>query len=183
MLGVLGLLRSRRVLPSLFLVAWLFYSINVAIDFAPEQSLKHHLIRFSLCFLAGAAVFDLSDHLASSRLLAMACGVILLGASFLPDYKVVAIAPLAYLAVWGGMKLPMHIPGRWDVSYGVYIYGFPVQQTLALWGVPQTYGFVPYLLASAALVGLLALISCVAVEQPALRLKRLGSGRPRAVTA
>lgn len=61
--------------------------------------------------------------------------------------------------------------GRWgDVSYGLYIYAFPVQQLLVAWGAQQ-WGLGPAL--AATLVGSFALaaLSWHWVEQPALAFK------------
>jgi peptidoglycan/LPS O-acetylase OafA/YrhL len=79
--------------------------------------------------------------------------------------------PLAYLCVWAGIRLPFHRLGqRVDLSYGIYIYAFPVQQLLALRGWPS-HGFAVYLIATIALTLPLALASWFVVERPALRRK------------
>jgi peptidoglycan/LPS O-acetylase OafA/YrhL len=58
---------------------------------------------------------------------------------------------------------------RFDYSYGIYIYAFPVQQTLAyLW--PQ-WGVVPHVLAATAVTVLLAAVSWHVIEQRALGFK------------
>lgn len=61
---------------------------------------------------------------------------------------------------------------RGDYSYGIYIYGFPLQQVLAHFGV-HTLGFGLFLLASYLGAGTLAWASWHAVERPALALKHL----------
>jgi peptidoglycan/LPS O-acetylase OafA/YrhL len=66
-----------------------------------------------------------------------------------------------------------------DVSYGVYVYAFPVQQSLwALWGSGLSPG-VMFAIA-APITYLLALLSWRLIERPALRLKRRGRRPQRA---
>ena len=76
---------------------------------------------------------------------------------------------LAFRAPAGLRRLTA--PG--DVSYGVYVYAFPVQQSLwALWGSGLRPG-VMFAIA-APITYLLALLSWRLIERPALRLKRRG---------
>ena len=63
-----------------------------------------------------------------------------------------------------------------DFSYGVFLYGFPVQLTLTVLGVPRL-GFLPYLALSFIVTVPLAIASWLFVERPALRLKSRGPGR------
>jgi peptidoglycan/LPS O-acetylase OafA/YrhL len=92
--------------------------------------------------------------------------------------------PYAILVV--AYRAPMSLnalvrPG--DVSYGVYVYAFPVQQTIAL----AWKGVVPLamLVIAAPVTYLLGLTSWRLVESRALSLKRrvVGTSRPRPVTS
>jgi peptidoglycan/LPS O-acetylase OafA/YrhL len=78
---------------------------------------------------------------------------------------------IAYLALYLGMRLPL----RWtfDVSYGVYIYGWPVQSLLAEAGGAR-FGLVPFVALTLLVVIPIAALSARFVEMPALR---YGSGR------
>lgn len=64
-----------------------------------------------------------------------------------------------------------------DYSYGLYLYGYPVQQTLAHFGVHHL-GFVPYLVAGFLGTLCFAVISWHAVEKHALGLKSIVFPRP-----
>jgi peptidoglycan/LPS O-acetylase OafA/YrhL len=66
-----------------------------------------------------------------------------------------------------------------DVSYGLYIYAFPVEQALV--ALHPRLGWGALVLSSLAATYLLALASWRLVEQPSLRLKRLVSPRSRAM--
>ena len=61
--------------------------------------------------------------------------------------------------------------GRYgDVSYGIYIYAFPVQQTF-IWLYKDSLGFWQLLAASVSVTVVLAFLSWHLVENPALRFK------------
>jgi len=87
------------------------------------------------------------------------------------------VGPLAtsYVLFYLVMRLPLTWwDRRGDFSYGLYIYAFPVQQTLAMLGVPRR-GVLAYFAASMAIATALAVVSWYAVERPLLRLKHLGA--------
>ncbi len=68
-------------------------------------------------------------------------------------------------------RLPMrNIERRADFSYGIYIYGYPIQQLLPLVGGAQ-FGMVPYLLLTAVCLVPMAALSWFFVEKPAMRLR------------
>jgi peptidoglycan/LPS O-acetylase OafA/YrhL len=61
------------------------------------------------------------------------------------------------------------IPWNLDLSYGIYLWAFPLQQVLMMTGIRD-----PWLLSAAAVIVLLpvAAASWLLVEKPALRFKR-----------
>lgn len=79
---------------------------------------------------------------------------------------------IAYAIVWAGAVLPCpEIIRRNDISYGVYIYAFPVQQLLALTGVHE-WGLVAYDVVAAVATVPLAVVSWLLVERPVMRRAR-----------
>lgn len=86
-----------------------------------------------------------------------------------------ALAPLPFAYLFlsiGSIGSASAIGSRYDVSYGIYIYGWPIQQLLA---AAHTASHVPVLgFAALALVATwpLGFLSCVAVEQPTQRIRR-----------
>jgi peptidoglycan/LPS O-acetylase OafA/YrhL len=78
------------------------------------------------------------------------------------------LGPLALPTAVAGLARPGKLPA--DLSYGVYIYAFPVQQALAMWGVLN-------LLTAVAAVLPFAAASWFLVERPALKLKPGGEAR------
>lgn len=79
------------------------------------------------------------------------------------------VLPVAYLVLAFGATCPILRGTGTDLSYGLYIFAFPVQQTLALAGV-QRAGWVAFLASSLGAALLLARGSWFLVESPALSL-------------
>jgi peptidoglycan/LPS O-acetylase OafA/YrhL len=78
---------------------------------------------------------------------------------------------------WLAARLPFagleHRVG--DYSYGLYIYGYPIQQTLAHFGA-HALGHSVYLSASLLIAGTLGALSWHFIEKPALRFKNVTVG-------
>jgi peptidoglycan/LPS O-acetylase OafA/YrhL len=85
---------------------------------------------------------------------------------------------LVYPLLWLGIHLPFQKVGsRNDYSYGVYIYAFPVQQLLVIWGLNR-WGYWAYASLTVAAVTPFAVASWWAVEKHALRLKGVYARAP-----
>jgi peptidoglycan/LPS O-acetylase OafA/YrhL len=79
--------------------------------------------------------------------------------------------PLAFLVILLGCVLPLsRVGSKYDISYGVYIYAWPVQQFVTLVAGPLLPIPLDLLIVIAITVPL-AFASCVLIEHPALRLK------------
>ncbi|WP_299953619.1 acyltransferase [uncultured Modestobacter sp.] len=129
-------------------------------------------------FFAGAVLFLLRDRVALHGLpAAISAGwvavVVVLDLGPAP-----AALPIAYLLLWLGAVLPLQRVGRRnDVSYGMYVYAFPVQQLLVLLGA-HSAGIVPYVVLSTLATAPLALASWLLVERPAQRLRHVADRFP-----
>lgn len=124
-------------------------------------------------FFAGAVLCVYADRIASSSSLALVAAAILGVAALTEHVQAVGALPLAYLLIWLGTVLPLQAVGRRnDISYGVYIYAFPVQQLLVLAGA-AALGAWAYTALCIACTLPLAALSWLLVEGPAMRLKRL----------
>jgi peptidoglycan/LPS O-acetylase OafA/YrhL len=94
-----------------------------------------------------------------------------------PDYYqtslVLSAIFLVYPLIWLGIHLPFARVGAVnDYSYGIYIYAFPIQQLLVLWGVNR-WGYWPYTFVTLCLVVPCAVASWWIIEKHALKLKKL----------
>ncbi|WP_458760204.1 acyltransferase family protein [Afipia sp. TerB] len=104
----------------------------------------------------------------SDRLALIAAGVAFVLLK-LPYTAFVAHLPLIYLTVWIGTKRLPSYGG--DYSYGVYLYSYPIQQMLMSIS-PSLHEWWIIFPLSAALSLLVAAVSWIWIERPALSLKR-----------
>jgi peptidoglycan/LPS O-acetylase OafA/YrhL len=128
------------------------------------------LVRVSRYFIAGAVLGQLSRSLKANALAGLTLGVLLL---LLPESRFVqaAASPLALAFVilaFARMPLPIAISGRWkaDISYGLYVYGYTVQQVIFFF-YPHMSGYIVFGIAF-LLTAFVALISWFLLEKPAL---------------
>lgn len=165
-LGVLGLARKRSALVPAFVLsliaAWYFQ------DNALLQNLRLYAF-----FLAGMLLYSYRDRVVLSWKLA-AVGMLAWVASFNTGLLVVVSATALPYVV---MVLAFHTTPRLrglarfgDVSYGLYIYAFPIQQAIALM-LGGNVSPAAIMLISFPIAWLLGLASWRLIERPALKLK------------
>ncbi|MDI9890372.1 acyltransferase family protein [Microbacterium sp. IEGM 1404] len=131
-------------------------------------------------YLSGTLLFLGRDRVPVRPGLIMAAAAVVAAVAISGAPTAIAGPAMAYLVLSLGIVLPLRrIGARNDISYGIYIYAFPVQQMLALVlaerGVPVV---VPLVLAIVVTVPL-AWASWLFVERPAMRAHRRWSSRRR----
>lgn len=137
------------------------------------------LLKLLPLFLGGAVVQLVRHHLPLHWAGAAVSAAAVVGSVLLLDgWGPQLTAPfLAYLLLWVGSVLPCpELVRRHDISYGVYIYAFPVQQLLVLTGIHEVNLLLYDLVALAATVPL-AVASWLLVERPVMRRARRTHGR------
>jgi peptidoglycan/LPS O-acetylase OafA/YrhL len=183
LLGLLGGLRRRPwLLAAGFFLAWAIYLWSrLPAGAMIAEAVPWRNLRLPMYFLSGcAACVWLRPGFFDLRVIAP-LGLALAAATAAGLYD--WVAPLALPLVL--LNLAARVPVRGvekrlgDYSYGIYLYGFPVQQLLVLLGVHH-FGLVAYVAAALVPVTALAVLSWHLVEKPALALK---PGRPRARAA
>ncbi|GBG36915.1 acyltransferase family protein [Mycobacterium montefiorense] len=129
------------------------------------------LTRFALMFAAGAVMYQWKHIIPARWSLVAVSVIIVLAASLLPDYRLVGALPLAYaVVVPGALIRNKHLRLPTDLSYGFYIYGFPVQQVLVISGLINLNPFAFAVISTIATLPLAAL-SWFVIEKPAMSLK------------
>ena len=127
--------------------------------------------RLGLMFLSGTVLRLYWHKIPCSRNLALASLVIVLAAAPLSQPRLVTAPFFAYVVVYLGTQVVFQSVGqRVDISYGLYLYAWPVELLLRAYGV-QRHGLIPFVVLALALSSLAGTISYVAVERPALSLK------------
>lgn len=128
------------------------------------------VFRLGSFFLAGALLLR-CRRIAFTGWGALAALAILIAAAATDQVRVFGALPVAYLCLWLARVLPFQSIGRRnDLSYGVYVYAFPLQQLLTFTGA-RHWSTPAFAALSMVAVLPLALLSWRVVEQPALRLK------------
>lgn len=129
------------------------------------------LIFMTPYFMGGAMVYQLRDRLPIRHLYALIAAVIsLLLIWYFPAFgKQLASPTMAYLVLYFGSVLPS--PGFTkvhDISYGVYIFHFPIIQFLIALKV-HLLGFWPFLFITLLITCALATASWFGIERAAMR--------------
>ena len=169
--GVVGLLSHRWVIPAAFALAVLWAAL-VSYPILVVETIPQMVARFAVVFLAGALLHQFRDVIPARWSLVAVSVVIVVAAGLLSlNYRVVAAVPLAYaIVVSGSLIHNKRLRLRNDLSYGVYIYAWPVEQLLVICGLGFMNPFVFTLIAAIATLPLAAL-SWFVVEKRAMSLK------------
>jgi len=130
-LGVLGLLRRHRW--TVLAVAGVFGALTVLQEAGVETMVNDRVLRLGFVFVLGAVAYRFGDRI-PTRVALVLVAVAVFGVSLFlfQDYRVLGAAPLAYVLFWLGTRRRLSWSMRHDVSYGMYIYHWPVQQVLNL---------------------------------------------------
>lgn len=143
------------------------------------------LTRLWTFFAAGVLLWFLRERLPMSKVAGAAAGGVVVATLLLDRslYLAIAPVPVTFLLLWLGARLPVRIGARNDISYGVYLFAFPLQQLMAVGRVPEAVGLEWFAVISVAVTVPVAWASWLIVERPSMRLRRLvpASGPPSPV--
>jgi peptidoglycan/LPS O-acetylase OafA/YrhL len=83
---------------------------------------------------------------------------------------------LLYILLWLASVIPLGKLGKWtrenDISYGVYIYAWPISQMIALFGINKLVSLLPYIILTSVGTIIFASLSWFFIERPILSLSR-----------
>jgi peptidoglycan/LPS O-acetylase OafA/YrhL len=175
-LAIFGVYRHRRafalVVVALNLILTAQYVIHAvsagwnAHPVAPGPSLV-------LAFLYGITFHLFRDKIPHSPRLGLAAGalMVVLLIHSATDYLVPPVA--AYFTVWLGLMRPRPslLTRHGDYSYGIFLFGFPIQQATTLLMGPAFHQWYWNIATALPLTILFAMLSWHAVEKPALALR------------
>jgi len=171
-IGLAGLLAHRRIVLGLWAALVLATVLREVIAPDGSKSLETSL-RLPLIFLTGGLVYLWRERVPLSLPGLVIALIVVALAQATPAYK----ALLYLVTAWGVLVLALAPPlTRWrseppaDLSYGVYLYGWPVQQAFV--ALFPTVGALTLFGPSLVVTLLVAALSWYLVEKPALGLKR-----------
>ena len=109
------------------------------------QFRNHEIICSRAIFLSGSVLYLYREKIPDSGAIALGASVLFLaglvipvgyGAPYYQTSVDLTVVFFAYPLLWLGIHLPFtRVSAVNDYSYGIYIYAFPVQQILVVWGV------------------------------------------------
>nr|WP_281373060.1 acyltransferase [Kineococcus aurantiacus] len=165
-LGVLGVLRRQRWLVLTLLVALWALTVAATAGFNPLGS--ELMLRLSFVFLLGAGGHLFADRIpVRGWVAALSLVLVLVGLVALPDYRALAGPAFAYLCLWAVVRCPWRPHLRADLSYGTYVWHWPIAQLLFALGA-AALNAVPFLALGLAVTAAVATASWLLVERPAL---------------
>jgi len=189
--GVLGLLSRRRGLVlGVFGIAWAITLVEAVAQtgLVGGQPARELMLRYGTMFVAGTCARLFADRIrltTRGSLLA----VLILAAALVADslvdgdsrsvltYSLIAPLAITYLVlVTGASSRLARVGARRDLSYGLYVYAWPVQATLLVVGA-ESWWLPAYLVVSLVIALGMAYLSWTYIESPALALKSWTPGR------
>ena len=183
-LVMFGVLRNAKVIVPA--IAGFFFVLLVALYAAPDAVAAifpaladQYMLSLGFTFLVGSVIAVYSKQIPFDDLLGILSGLTLLVTLRWGGFATVGTVAGAYFVMYLAARLPKqtHWIGRKnDYSYGIYIYGFLVQQVTAYLGWYKL-GFVPWVIICVLLSFGCAWISWHLVEKRAMALKGWGPGR------
>lgn len=168
-LGSLSLLKDEKVFNLLFIILCLMYAQsenNFFIEHDPRNAQLALLFMLGVFFHVNRSKFPFGWGV---------LGILAILVYFTEGYQFslyIKSICFAYLVLILALHPKLRLPSidRWgDISYGLYIYAFPVQQTIA-YLIPKVQPTSMFILSTVITV-ILALLSWHLVEKPALKLK------------
>lgn len=150
--------------------AWLLGALGTALlgfviwfHVTTRNPLEAHFQKFAVLFITGALL-----SLAERRWGMWPAVIALAAAALLSDLTTVLVGWLPAMALVfvmiGKIETPFWLRPPLDISYGVYLYAFPLQQLVIMAKMP----FWPSIALSLAATTTLAILSAVFIERPAL---------------
>lgn len=179
MVLVLGLLRILRIKEVVLLsFAAGLYIIFISPDLIPKNMLmgmgKNFI--FFVFFMAGMVFYSFRNFIPLHWSLFLASAGFLAAALFLGNFRNLFVIFGAYMVFYiaYNSKIRLHRLSKYgDFSYGIYIYAFPIQQTVTLYNGGQMSPLLNFLI-SLPLSLICAFLSWHLVEKHSLKLKKHG---------
>jgi peptidoglycan/LPS O-acetylase OafA/YrhL len=179
--GILS--RAKVIVPIvtgfLFIAQVIFMTVPAAIPALMPLLNDQYRVLLTLTFMYGACLALYSKRIPFADSLGILSGIVLLYTLRYGGFTLVGTPAGVYFVLYLGARLPklfQRVGAKNDYSYGVYIYGFVVEQVLA-WAGLHKLGYWPYVLISLIISLGMAWLSWHGIEKWAMSLKDWGPGR------
>jgi peptidoglycan/LPS O-acetylase OafA/YrhL len=168
--GITGLLKKR----SLWAYATLLLLGVCLSRIGAVHNLTFSLFRFTLAFFVGGCFYLYRERISFHPVIAILCALSIICMRFAAPSRLEPIVTLfgAYVLFYL-VRIPIDLPEFPDISYGVYLYGWPVEAAWIYY--MKTPPWITFLAGTAICIPL-ALLSWNLIEKPALSLKKRSIG-------
>ena len=183
-LVLFGVMKKARIVVPLLAAFFFIMQVVLVTNAANIQALAPRLadqytISLGLTFLTGSVLAVYSTKVPFDHRLGILSGLVFLFSLRYGGFATFGTLAAVYFVMYLAAALPRQV--QWigkknDYSYGVYIYGFLVQQVTAYLGWYKL-GYTPYVAIALVLTFACAWLSWHLVEKWAMRLKNWGPGR------
>lgn len=174
-LGVVGVLKRYPI--SVPIMAATLWVLNVLDELGLDLFIGDSTLRMTFVFFLGATAYLYAHRIPMNGWLGMAsAAATLLTIIFIDDYRMLGAVPFTYLLCWVGTCFPWPVRVRADLSYGTYIYHWPLLQVMALTALLRLPS-VLFIGVGMVLVLGVAWASWTLVEKPALARKHMSPPR------
>jgi peptidoglycan/LPS O-acetylase OafA/YrhL len=181
-LAIIGIVRKRSLLLGAVLLgqwlwAWEAFTRGTGGPLSPVNGPV-----LLLSFLAGVLFFLYRDRIILNVRLFTLSVALCVGLLLSAHGAFLVAIPATYITVYLGLTSPRRVKYLFagDYSYGLYLYGYPVQQAIATLGSWSHHWYINLGISLPASL-LIAYISWTWVEKPALSLKKLLPGIEQAI--
>lgn len=172
LLGLFGVLKKRLFVLLLLAISIILFQVQVTFNVKIPHLAPGGFPRLLNYFLAGTTFYLYRDKIVYSPHLFIICALLLLLGSFAGMSVILPICGtyiLLYLAY--SPLISLNHFARWgDFSYGIYLYGWPIQQLLVYYYVNRLTSLSLFFI-SLVLATIIAAISWHVIEAPLLKLK------------
>ena len=183
LLAWLGVTRQKRLLLTFLLISYLVYCLQTFGYFFPfKQSLSGGIIgnpyyfpRFFTYFLCGSCVYTFRNQIPRNAWLAVAALILFLLSFKLNLIDLIWPVSGTYLLFYVAYHHKFIFPKfakYGDFSYGIYLYGWPLQQLVMLWFGKHLNVYTFFAIVFPVVL-IFAIISWKLVESPSLKLKKI----------
>jgi peptidoglycan/LPS O-acetylase OafA/YrhL len=183
-LVIFGLIaKARIVIPLLTLLYFVLELSRVILPGSPGLVFPyfgdHYRVTLPLIFLYGACLAVYARKIPLDARLAVLSVMVVVVTLWQGGLTLFGYPAIAYLVIWLAAALPKKlqwIGAKNDYSYGMYLYGFLIQQFTAFFGWYKL-GYVLWVAASIVVTAGFAWLSWHVLEKRAMQLKDWGPGR------
>lgn len=144
----------------------LIYALNnvFAIKYGPTILILTPNLKLFCTFICGSIIYSYKEILFAKTRSQIAFCIFSLFLLKFGGFSVIAPFCITFCLILGFSLFSIKL--KYDISYGMYIYSFPVQQLVSAY-YKQSLPFLYFTIICVALTAMLAMLSCILIEKPA----------------